>query len=45
MCDIGDKNSLQDNATTQEVVTVDVDKCDGEIKVISDLEIIFGLYV
>ena len=43
--DIGDKNSVGDIATTQVAVTVGVEKCDGENKIIYELEIIFNLYV
>ena len=32
--DVGDKNSMGDNATTREVVTVGVEKCDNKNKVI-----------
>ena len=34
VCDSGDKISVGDNATTQVVVTVDIEKCDSENKVI-----------
>ena len=30
MCDVGDKNSVGDSATTQVMVTVGVEKFDGE---------------
>ena len=33
MCDVGDKNSVGDDATTQVVVTVGVEKCDSKNKV------------
>ena len=44
-CNVGVKKSVGDNATIQVMVTVDVEKCDGENKVISELKIIFNLYV
>ena len=44
-CDVGDKNSLGNNGATQVVVTVGVEKCDGENKVIGELKIILSLYV
>ena len=34
MCDVGDKSSVGDNATTQVAVTVGVEKCDGNNKLI-----------
>ena len=36
---------MGDNATTQVVVAVGVEKCDGESKAISELEIIFNHYI
>ena len=45
MCDVGNKNSVGDNATTQVVVTVGVEKFDGKKKVKCELEIIFILSV
>ena len=36
---------MGDNATTQVVVTVGVEMCDHEYKVIRELEIIFYLYI
>ena len=37
--------TVEDNAITLVVVTVDVGKCDAKTKVICELEIIFSLYV
>ena len=34
MCDVGDKDSVGDNATTQVVVIVGVEKREGDNKVI-----------